>query len=278
MALVGLNGAGKTTMVKILCGFLEPTEGEILVNGIKRKNISKESYREMITCMFQDSTLLPISLDENITNSVREEMKKEKLLYALEASGFLEKYEKLAEKGDSLLIREVHDKAVEFSGGEKQKLLFARALYKDSPVMILDEPTSALDPISENELYLKFNEVTKGKTVLFISHKFSSTTFCDDIRKTNHLFSYEAVNESELEISGFFDAAGIVDFCDYFLYSSLFQQYFREDSKRFCKGIIDCICSGVVNGPFVTAVDTGGFGLLGGNAETLLNRRTEQQD
>ena len=109
------------------------------------------------------------------------EIEEEKIERALVVSGFKERYERLPKKGESLMVKEIHDTAVDFSGGEKQRLLFARALYKQAPLLILDEPTAALDPIAENEIYLKYSESTAGKTSIYISHRLSSTRFCDRI-------------------------------------------------------------------------------------------------
>jgi ABC-type multidrug transport system fused ATPase/permease subunit len=181
LVLIGLNGAGKTTLVKLICGFYTPTEGEILLNGIPTQKFERHQYYSLISVLFQDYTILPCSLDENIASVSREHIKVEDLQKALKDSGFKERYEKLSEKGESLLIRNVHEKAVDFSGGEKQRLLFARALYKEAPLLILDEPTAALDPIAENEIYMKYGEVTKGRTSIYISHRLSSTRFCDRI-------------------------------------------------------------------------------------------------
>lgn len=181
LALIGLNGAGKTTFVKLLCGFYKPTEGEILVNGIPQKDYDRDEYMRLLSALFQDSMLFPISADENLTGVVSEDIDRTKLQEVLEFSGFEERYKSLAQGGETKLVREVHEKAEDLSGGEKQKLLFARALYKKAPLLILDEPTAALDPIAENELYLKYGDAAKNRTVIFISHRLSSTRFCDRI-------------------------------------------------------------------------------------------------
>lgn len=187
LALIGLNGAGKTTLVKLLCGFYHPAKGEIRVNGIPAAEFSRDEYYSLVSVMFQDSCMLPVTLDENLTgHSTLEEhsMKKtdrERLTWALKISGFYEKYESLPGKGNTLLVREANKEALDFSGGERQKLLFARAIYKEAPLLILDEPTAALDPIAENELYMKYGEAVKGRTCVYISHRLSSTRFCDRI-------------------------------------------------------------------------------------------------
>lgn len=181
LALIGLNGAGKTTLVKLLCGFYRPTSGEIRLNGIPAAQFSKAEYMELVSVLFQDSTLLPMSLDRNLTGEPAEKIDRSRLKWALRMSGFLEKYESLPQKGETLLVREANGDALDFSGGEHQKLLFARALYKEAPLMILDEPTAALDPIAENEMYQKFGESAAGRTCVYISHRLSSTRFCDRI-------------------------------------------------------------------------------------------------
>lgn len=181
LALIGLNGAGKTTLVKLLCGFYQPTEGEILINDIPVREFTREEYSELISVLFQDSTVMPMSLDTNLTAQPKTQIERERLEKTLGLSGFLERYERLPQKGETLLVRETNEKATDFSGGEKQKLLFARALYKHAPFLILDEPTAALDPIAENELYLKYGEAAKNCTSLYISHRLSSTRFCDRI-------------------------------------------------------------------------------------------------
>ncbi len=181
LALLGLNGAGKTTIVKLLCGFYQPQEGNILINGINRDTFSRDEYYDLISVVFQDYTLLPLSIDENIAGCFEENIDSYKMKNCLEQAGFYDKYSELPSEGKTLLVKDVNDDAVDLSGGEKQKILFARALYKDVPIMILDEPTAALDPIAENEQYIRFGEVTAGKTVLFISHRLSSTTFCDRV-------------------------------------------------------------------------------------------------
>lgn len=181
LALLGLNGAGKTTIVKLLCGFYQPQEGNILINGINRDTFSRDEYYDLISVVFQDYTLLPLSIDENIAGCFEENIDSHKMKNCLEQAGFYDKYSELPSEGKTLLVKDVNDDAVDLSGGEKQKILFARALYKDVPIMILDEPTAALDPIAENEQYIRFGEVTAGKTVLFISHRLSSTTFCDRV-------------------------------------------------------------------------------------------------
>lgn len=181
LALLGLNGAGKTTMVKLLCGFYEPAEGCILLNDIPITNFNREEYFGLMAVLFQDSTMLPFSLDENLTGQTGGEVDRKRLESAMGLSGFAAKYDSLSEKGDTLLVKEANKGAVDFSGGEKQKLLFARALYKGASILILDEPTAALDPIAENELYRNFGEAANGRTTVYISHRLSSTRFCDRI-------------------------------------------------------------------------------------------------
>ncbi len=181
LALIGLNGAGKTTLVKLICGFFRPTQGEILVNNIPISGFSKAEYMDLCTVLFQDSTLLPMSLDRNLTGEPPEKIDRQKLDWALELSGFKSKYENLPQKGETVLVREANREAVDFSGGEQQKMLFARALYKEAPLMILDEPTAALDPIAEDEMYQNFARAAAGKTCIYISHRLSSTRFCDRI-------------------------------------------------------------------------------------------------
>lgn len=181
LALIGLNGAGKTTMVKLICGFYEPTSGEIWVNGRPKKCYSQKEYISKVSALFQDSFVFPLSLDENLTSYSEVSNQDECLKTALTYSGFAPIYEGCEEKGKTMLVREVNEYATDFSGGEKQKLLFARALYKQSKLMILDEPTAALDPIAENELYQNFGKAAGNNTVIFISHRLSSTRFCDRI-------------------------------------------------------------------------------------------------
>ena len=181
LALIGLNGAGKTTFVKLLCGFYKPTKGEIFVNGIPQSEYDRDEYVSLVSALFQDSMLFPVTVDENLTGSAQEQKDTKRLKYVLELSGFEERYESFPQGGETKMVREANENATDISGGEKQKLLFARALYKKAPLMILDEPTAALDPIAENELYLKYGEAAKNRTVVFISHRLSSTRFCDRI-------------------------------------------------------------------------------------------------
>ena len=181
LALLGLNGAGKTTLVKLICGFYHPTEGQILINDIPQERFSREEYEHVVSVLFQDCTFLPVSLDENLTGEEKEETDREWLDQSLDFSGFRERYERLPDKGETMLIKEVNEGAMDFSGGEKQKILFARAMYKKAPLLILDEPTAALDPIAENQLYMNYKDAAKGATSIYISHRLSSTRFCNRI-------------------------------------------------------------------------------------------------
>lgn len=179
IAIVGENGAGKTTVVKLLCGLYAPSSGEIWINGKNSRDFSRESYFSLFSPVFQDFYFLPMTVAQNVASSSVYD--REKLYRALEKAGIAEKISSLEQKENSLMRKEVYRNAVDFSGGEKQKLLLAKAVYKDAPVFILDEPTAALDPISENELYLKYHALTKDKISFFISHRLSSTRFCDRI-------------------------------------------------------------------------------------------------
>lgn len=179
IAIVGENGAGKTTAIKLLCGLYYPTNGDILINGKSSRDFSSESYFDLFSAVFQDYFFMPMTIAENI--SAEMDYDKEKLYSAFKKAGILEKINALPNKENALMDKNVYKNAVDFSGGEKQKLLLAKAVYKNAPVLILDEPTAALDPISENELYLKYNELTENKISFFISHRLSSTRFCDRI-------------------------------------------------------------------------------------------------
>ncbi|MCM1182245.1 MAG: ABC transporter ATP-binding protein/permease [Roseburia sp.] len=181
LAIIGLNGAGKTTLVKLICGFYTPTEGEILFNGVNVERFARRQYYSLISVLFQDYVILPVTVRENISSLPADRTDEDRMLGAMERADFLARYEQLPNKGDSLLGREINENAVDFSGGEKQKLLLSRALYKEAPLLILDEPTAALDPISENEIYMKYGEATRGRTSIYISHRLLSTRFCDRI-------------------------------------------------------------------------------------------------
>ena len=181
LALVGINGAGKTTLVKMLCGFYRPTSGRVLINGIDITELDIEKYFEQISVLFQDSILLSYTIAENITGQRIEEIDRERLQMVLERSDLVEKVSSLPKKADTFIGKDVEEEGVQLSGGQIQKLYLARALYKDSHLLILDEPTAALDALAESEMYEKYAELTTGKTSVFISHRLSSTRFCDNI-------------------------------------------------------------------------------------------------
>ena len=179
IAIVGENGAGKTTVIKLLCGLYYPSKGDILINGRSSREFSPDSYFDLFSAVFQDYCFMPMTIAENIT--AEQAYDKERLFAAFDKAGITDKINSLSEKENTLMVKDVYKNAADFSGGEKQKLLLAKAVYKNAPVLILDEPTAALDPISENELYLKYNELTEDKISFFISHRLSSTRFCDRI-------------------------------------------------------------------------------------------------
>ncbi|MDR2524757.1 MAG: ABC transporter ATP-binding protein/permease [Oscillospiraceae bacterium] len=181
IAIVGENGAGKTTMIKLLCGLYAPTLGEICINGVRMDSIDRESYFELFSVVFQDFNFLPASIGVNICITEHEDIDYLNLESVLEQSGLLNKIQSLPAGIESKLIRQMDCEAVELSGGEKQRLLLARALYKNAPILILDEPTAALDPIAEKHIYDTYNTLTKNKTAFFISHRLASTRFCDRI-------------------------------------------------------------------------------------------------
>ncbi|MFX3617979.1 MAG: ABC transporter ATP-binding protein [Sporolactobacillus sp.] len=181
IALVGLNGAGKTTCMKLLCGFYQPTFGRILIDGKDQEQFDLNDYYKLFTAVFQDIHLIPISIARTIAPNIHQPVDRRRAAHCLHLAGLADKVATLPKGMDSLLVKEVNEGAVQFSGGELQKLLLARALYKKSPILILDEPTAALDPIAENDLYERYGELTSGRTSLFISHRLSSTRFCDRI-------------------------------------------------------------------------------------------------
>ncbi|GKX67946.1 ABC transporter ATP-binding protein [Inconstantimicrobium mannanitabidum] len=178
MSIVGKNGAGKTTFIKLLCRIYDPTEGEILLNGINIKKYDYAEYLRVFSVVFQDFNLFSFPIAENVAASV--EVDKERAWETLEQAGVAERIRKMKD-GLGTNLYQNEKEGVEISGGEAQKIAIARALYKDAPLVILDEPTSALDPISEYEIYSKFNELVLDKTSIFISHRMSSCRFCDNI-------------------------------------------------------------------------------------------------
>ncbi|MCL2661836.1 MAG: ABC transporter ATP-binding protein/permease [Oscillospiraceae bacterium] len=179
LAIVGLNGAGKTTLVKLLCGFYDPTAGEVLLNGQDIRVYDRKKYYSMFTAVFQEFNIIPVSIAENIAQQNAEKLDSARVEKCLELANLTEKINSLPDGALSLLRKEVHDEAVELSGGETQRLMLARALYKNAPVLILDEPTAALDPIAESKLYEQYNKLSTGRTSVYISHRLASTRFCD---------------------------------------------------------------------------------------------------
>ncbi|MGZ9585674.1 ABC transporter ATP-binding protein [Paenibacillus marinisediminis] len=198
IALVGLNGAGKTTLVKLLCGLYQPTEGAVKVGNVNITEYNRDEYYTLLSVVFQDISLLPVSIAKNIALCEEKQIDSERLEQVLKLSGLYEKVQSLPKHENTVLLKSVHDHAIDLSGGENQKLALARALYKGGKIIVLDEPTAALDPIAENEMYLKYNELTSGATSVFISHRLSSTRFCDRIFFLEHGEIVEEGSHSEL--------------------------------------------------------------------------------
>lgn len=178
ISLVGLNGSGKTTIIKLICRFFETEEGEILINGININNYKYDDYMKCLAVVFQDFKVISFTIKSNI--AILDE-NKEKLDDVLKRSQVLDRVLELPEKENTYINKWFDKKGVEFSGGELQKFAIARTLYKDADLVVLDEPTSALDPVSEAEIYYHFKDVVGEKLTLFISHRLSSCIFSDKI-------------------------------------------------------------------------------------------------
>ena len=180
VALVGLNGAGKTTLVKLLCGFLDPTQGTVRLNGVDIRKLNRRAYYKLFSAVFQEFSLLEATVAENVAQQVAG-IDEEKVWQCLQNAGLSDAVRALPQGLKTHLGRSIYDDGTELSGGQTQRLMLSRALYRDGAVLVLDEPTAALDPITESEIYLKYSEMTQGKTSLFISHRLASTRFCDRI-------------------------------------------------------------------------------------------------
>lgn len=202
LAIVGLNGAGKTTLVKLVCGFLDPTEGCVLLNGEDIRKYNRRDYYNLFAAVFQDFSVLECSVAENVAQRV-DGIDIERVRECLEQAGLTEKISSLPNDIYTNIGRQVYEDGVELSGGQLQRLMLARALYKNAPLIVLDEPTAALDPIAENDIYMKYSEMTDGRTSLFISHRLASTRFCDRILfMENGQISEEGTHDDLLTLGG----------------------------------------------------------------------------
>ena len=221
LAIVGENGAGKTTFVKLICGLYYPSDGTIKLNKHSVSDYNIEDYYSLFSVVFQDVFLLPVTIAEFISSS-ENDINIDKVIDVIRKSGLEDKINSLPDGINSKLMKGIFDDSIELSGGEKQKLMLARALYKDAPVIVLDEPTAALDPIAENELYLKYSELTANKTSIYISHRLASTRFCDRIIYLENGTIAECGSHDELmKLGG--------------KYAHMFElqsHYYREDAKN----------------------------------------------
>ena len=179
LAIVGENGSGKTTFIKLLCRLYDPQEGQILLNGIDIRKYKYDDYMNIFSIVFQDFQLISQPLGNNVAGSMHYD--RERVQKALVDAGFGERLATMEKGLDTMIYKSLSEDGVDVSGGEAQKIAIARALYKDAPFIILDEPTAALDPIAEAEIYGKFDEIAGDKTAIYISHRLSSCKFCDEI-------------------------------------------------------------------------------------------------
>lgn len=180
LAVVGLNGAGKTTLVKLICGFLEPTKGRVLLNGEDIRKFNRRDYYKLFSAVFQNFSILAATVAENVAQTDKD-IDTSLVNLCIEKAGLTDKISSLPKGLDTHLNRGVYDDAVMLSGGETQRLMLARALYRNAPIIILDEPTAALDPLAEADMYQKYNSMTENKSSVYISHRLASTRFCDRI-------------------------------------------------------------------------------------------------
>lgn len=203
LALVGNNGAGKSTFIKLLLRLYDVTEGEILCNGINIKKFDRRQYYDLFSAVFQEVLPLGFSVADNVGVSDSGQIDRQRVELCIQRAGLSDKVNGLKYGADTCVMKAIDDEGIEFSGGEKQKLMIARALYKDGAVMVLDEPTAALDPLAEREIYESFNSLTEKKTAVYVSHRLASTRFCDAIAmfEDGRLVEY-GTHEELMELSG----------------------------------------------------------------------------
>ena len=220
LALVGLNGAGKTTLVRLLCGFYDPDRGRVLLNGRDIRDFDRREYYRLFSAVFQDYSLLDVTVGENVSQQTHG-ADTQRINAALDSAGLTEAVNDLPDGIHTHMGRNVFPDGVLFSGGQTQRLMLARALYKNGPILILDEPTAALDPIAENSIYMKYRDMTRDKTSLFISHRLASTRFCDRIIfLSDGIIAEEGTHDELMSKNG--------------QYAKLFEvqsQYYREETK-----------------------------------------------
>lgn len=181
LAVVGMNGAGKSTFIKLLCGLYTPTEGRILLNGVDIRSYDKRAYFELFAPVFQNVELFAFPMDENVSMKMPEDTDSARAEDCLRDAGLGAKLNSLPKGVKTELLKVISEEGIDLSGGEKQKLAFARALYKDAPIVILDEPTAALDALAEYDMYQSFDRLVAGRSAVYISHRLSSTRFCDHV-------------------------------------------------------------------------------------------------
>lgn len=226
LAVVGLNGAGKSTFIKLLLRLYEPTEGKILLNGTDIQEYDLNSYFDIFSPVFQEVNLFAMTFAENVSMKEPDKTNKDFVKEAVIQSGLEEKLNSLENGLDTQLLKVIYDDGIDLSGGQKQKLALARALYKNSPVVVLDEPTAALDAIAESKLYSDFDKLIGGKTSVYISHRLSSTQFCNNIAmfKDGKLIEY-GTHDSLINQNG--------------EYANMFKiqaQYYVENHECNCEG------------------------------------------
>lgn len=181
IAIVGMNGAGKTTLIKNICGLYQPTSGEISIDGNSVNSFNIKDYYSFFSIVFQDFNYLCVSIAEVVSSDTADNIDRDRVWECLRLAGLFERVQSLPEGIDTPLNKQIYVNGTDLSGGEKQKLVLAKAIYKNAPILILDEPTAALDPIAELEMYQQYDQLTQGKTSIYISHRLSSTRFCDRI-------------------------------------------------------------------------------------------------